>query len=107
MSGWWTWAAIGVVTLATLVTRSGLLLLGARLRLPPTVDHMLRYAPACALAALVAPELVLSGGRLDLQPDNLRLLAAAAAALAFMVTRSLLFTITAGLVAFTALRLLT
>lgn len=107
MSDPWTWAAIGLVTLATFVTRSGLLLLGERLRLPATVDHMLRYAPACALAALVAPELLLSGGRLNLQPDNLRLAAAAVAAAAFVVTRSLLATIAAGLIAFTALRLLT
>jgi branched-subunit amino acid transport protein len=106
MSGLWTWWAIGVVTLATLVTRSGLLLLGGRVRLPIVVDHALRYAPACALAALVVPDLVLVDGQLYLHPDNLRLMAALAAALAFVVSRSLVLTMVAGMLAFTALRLL-
>lgn len=106
MSAGWTWAAIVLVTLTTFITRSGLLLLGERVRLPRVVDQALAYAPACALAAIVVPDLVLAGGELRLGPGNLRLVAALAAAGVFAATRSLVGTIAAGMAVYTALRLL-
>ena len=106
MSEAWTWIAIGGVTLTTFITRAGLLLLGERLRLPALVDQALAYAPACALAAIIVPDLVLAGGSVSLDPGNFRLLAALVAAGVFVVTRSFVATIAAGMVSFTALRML-
>lgn len=106
MSEAWTWVAIVLVTLTTFITRSGLLLLGERVRLPAAVDQALAYAPACALAAIVVPDLVLSGGELRLEAGNLRLVAAIVAAGVFAATRSLVGTIAAGMAVYTALRLL-
>jgi len=106
MSEAWTWIAIGGVTLTTFITRAGLLLLGERLRLPALVDQALVYAPACALAAIIVPDLVLAGGAVSLDPGNFRLLAALVAAGVFVVTRSFVATIAVGMVAFTALRML-
>lgn len=100
------WLVITGLTAATVLTRAGLLLLGERLPLPPRVQRALRYAPACALAAIVAPDLLLEGARLNLSFSNYRLLAALVGLLTFWGTRSMLWTLASGMAAFTALRLL-
>jgi branched-subunit amino acid transport protein len=102
----WTWLAIAGVTLSTLATRAGLLLLGERVRLPAVVDQALAYAPACALAAIVVPDLAIVGGEVRLDPGNYRLVGALAAAAVYVATRSFVATIAAGMAVFTALRLL-
>jgi branched-subunit amino acid transport protein len=102
----WTWLAIAGVTLSTFVTRAGLLLLGERVRLPAIVDQALAYAPACALAAIVVPDLAIAGGEVRLDPGNFRLVGALAAAAVYVATRSFVATIAAGMAVFTALRLL-
>ncbi|WP_375509273.1 porin, partial [uncultured Caballeronia sp.] len=49
--------------LATVATRAGFLLVSPRIGLPARVERALRYAPACALAAIIAPEIfVLESG---------------------------------------------
>ncbi len=106
MSEAWTWVAIAGVALSTVVTRAGLLLAGARVRLPAVVDQALAYAPACALAAIVVPDLAVAGGEVRLDPGNFRLLGALAGAAAYLATRSFVATIAAGMAVFTALRLL-
>jgi branched-subunit amino acid transport protein len=102
----WIWLAILGVAGATVLTRATLLLAGERLRLPPLADRALAYAPACALAAIVVPDLVLSRGELLLALGNYRLIAALVATAAFVLSRSLLATIAVGMAVFTALRLL-
>lgn len=99
------WLAILGVVATTLVTRSSFILLGDRARLPPVVERALRYAPACALAAIIGPDVLMQHGTLALGPANFRLLAALAAAAVFAFTRSMVWTIVAGMAAFTVLRL--
>jgi branched-subunit amino acid transport protein len=70
------------------------------------VDQALAYAPACALAAIVVPDLAIAGGEVRLDPGNFRLLGALAAAAVYVATRSFVATIAAGMAVFTALRLL-
>lgn len=106
MSESWTWIAIAGVTLSTFITRAGLLLLGERVRLPVVVDQALVYAPACALAAIVVPDLAIAGGEVRLDPGNFRLAGALVAAAVYVATRSFVATIAAGMAVFTALRLL-
>ena len=106
MSAWLIWLAIVGLTAATFITRAGFLLLGDRVSLPGWLERALRYAPACALAAIVVPELVYAQGRLFLSFENFRLLAAVAAAAYFVFTRQLLGTILAGMAVYTVLRLL-
>ena len=101
----WVWVTIAGLTLATIVTRAGFLLAGDRVRLPARVERALRYAPACALVAIVVPELVYTHGTLDLALSNFRLIAATAAAAFFLMRRDLLWTIVFGMAVFTALRL--
>jgi branched-subunit amino acid transport protein len=102
-----SWLAIVGVALTGVVTRCSFLILGERLRLPPLIEQALRHAPAAALGAIIAPALLLTGTHVELAPGNHRLLAALVAAAVIWWTRSILWTIVAGLAAFTALRLLT
>jgi branched-subunit amino acid transport protein len=102
----WIWVTLGLLTLATLITRSSLLLLGQSVQLPPALEKALRYAPACALAAIVVPDLVFNKGQLHWSLDNYRLLAATAAGIFFIMTRNMLGTIVIGMSVFTLLRVL-
>ncbi len=101
-----TWLVIVGLTLVTIVTRSFFLVLGDRVPLPPRVQHALRYAPACALVALIAPEVLLVKGALAFDLGNIKLLSAVAAGATMLVTRSMIITMVAGMVVFTGLRFL-
>ena len=105
MSAGDVWLTILMLTVATVVTRSSFFLLGDVVKLPPKVQHALRYAPAAALAAIVIPDLVLSGSAVDVMWANPKLLAGIGATLFFVKTRHLLGTIVAGMVLYTVLRL--
>jgi len=100
-----TWITIGLLTVVTLLTRSSFFLLGNAVKLPPKVQHALRYAPAAAMAAIVVPDLVMSGDTLNLTWANPKLVAAIGATVFFLVTRRLLETIMVGMALFTAIRL--
>ncbi|PUA17360.1 AzlD domain-containing protein [Glaciimonas sp. PCH181] len=99
------WIVIGCMVLATLVTRCPFFLLGHAVKLPPKVQHALRYAPAAALAAIVIPDLALTGGVIHLSMDNPRLLAGIGAVVFFLWTRRMLATLVLGMGLFTVLRL--
>jgi branched-subunit amino acid transport protein len=99
------WLVIGLLTVATILTRSSFFLLGHAVKLPPKVQHALRYAPAAALAAIVAPDLAMSDGMLHLSWTNPKLIAGFGAAAFFLATRHLLGTIIAGMALYTLLRI--
>lgn len=100
------WVTIILLAIATILTRGfSFFLFGNAIKLPAKVQHALRYAPAAALAAIVAPDLVLSGGAISLDWMNPKLIAGIGAVLFFMTTRHLLGTIMAGMALFTVLRL--
>lgn len=100
------WFTIILLTVATILTRGSFFLLGDAVKLPPKLQYALRYAPAAALAAIVAPDLVLSdGGGMQAIWANPKLLAGIGAALFFLATRHLLGTIVAGMALYTMLRL--
>jgi branched-subunit amino acid transport protein len=105
MSDWEIWAVIGVLTVATFATRSAFWMIGEHVTIPKRVQEVLRYAPACALAAIIAPDLLLDGqGQLQLAASNPKLLAGVAAVLFYLVRRNMLLTIVFGMLAFTVLR---
>ncbi len=99
------WLTIILMTIATIVTRSSFFLLGDAVKLPAKVQHALRYAPAAALAAIVVPDLVLSGSSVSQTLMNPKLLAALGAAGFFIATRHMLGTIAIGMSLYTVLRL--
>ena len=95
---------VGLMTLTTAVTRSFFFLL-ANSRMPPWLQHALGYVPAVALAAIIAPDLLMSGGHLALDISNVKLVAGMAAAGFFLLTRHLISTLVLGMGVFTLLRL--
>ena len=100
------WLAIALLFLSTLVSRCAVFLFADRMRLPPLAQHALRYAPAAAMAAIVLPDLVLSGSGLpDVGWHNPKFLAGLGATVFFLATRHMLGTIAAGMALFTVLRL--
>ncbi|MFZ6771287.1 AzlD domain-containing protein [Undibacterium sp. SXout7W] len=105
MSDWEVWAVIFLLMVATFIARSGFWLLGHRVQLPPRVQEALRYAPACALAAIVVPDLLLSGGVPDVSSHNPKLWAGLLATAFFLVRRNMLQTIFFGMAVFTYIRL--
>ena len=101
----YVWSGIVVITLATVVARAGLLLLPGRLTWPPSVDAALRYAPACALAGIIAPDLLYSAGPSSIDWCHPRLLAGIAGVIIFATSRSMIGTIVGGMAVFSILRL--
>jgi branched-subunit amino acid transport protein len=96
--------AILSLVVATFVTRAGMLLVGERLRLSRHVEAALRFAPACALTALVLPEVLAPAGTLDLSLGNARWPAALAAAAFLLWRQSMLGGIAIGMAMYGAIR---
>lgn len=71
--GVWLWITLVLIGSTTLLTRGSFIIPGERARLPAVAHRLLRYAPAAALAALIAPDLLLDQGAFD--PVNPKLLA--------------------------------
>lgn len=92
--------AIAGITAATFIARSTLLLIGLSLRFPPAVEAALRFAPACALAAIIVPDLLFADGVADPTWGNHRLLAGIAGAALFVAFRSVIGTIAGGMAVF-------
>lgn len=78
MSGfdWTLWPTLLLIGLATTLPRASFIVLGNRIVLPAVVQRALRYAPAAAIAAIVAPDLLLVQSTVQL--INPKLLAAIA-----------------------------
>jgi branched-subunit amino acid transport protein len=107
MAEWEIWATIVVLALSTAITRSGFWLIGHKVAIPPRIQGMLRYAPACALAAIIGPDLLLDGGgQVHFEPGNPKLLAGIAALGFYLWRKNMLQTIVFGMLAFTLLRIM-
>lgn len=81
----------------TYLIRLSFFLLPAGVTLPPWLLRALRYVPAAVLSAIIAPELVLPNGVIEISLGNERLLAGLFAMLVAWRTRHVLLTIAAGM----------
>ncbi len=99
------WLVIGLLTLATLICRSTFWLVGQHVKLPKRVSEALRFAPACALAAILVPDFLTNQHQIDISLNNPQLVAGVCAAIFFLLRRSMLATIFFGMAVFTAVRL--
>jgi len=107
VADWEIWVVIGVLCVATAATRSSFWLIGHRVSIPPRVQEMLRYAPACALAAIIGPDFLIDPqGGLQFTLANPKLLAGIAAFAFYLWRRNMLLTILFGMIVFTVLRVL-
>lgn len=97
-------AVVGLA-LITVLTRGFFLFPERDLPIPAWLQQGLRYTPLAALAAVVAPEVLMSHGELIGTWRDARLPAVAAAAAYFYVRRDILGTIVAGTAAMFGFRL--
>ena len=63
---WTLWLVLIAIGLATTLPRASFIVLGERVALPAVVQRALRYAPAAALAAIVAPDIFVGPGGIAL-----------------------------------------
>jgi branched-subunit amino acid transport protein len=91
------WAVFVAMGLVTLALRASFLVLQDRVALPAGVQRALKYVPPAILAAIVAPAL-LAPGPTSLGPVDARLPAAVVATIVAWRTRSVLATLTVGMV---------
>ncbi|ANN70863.1 AzlD domain-containing protein [Bordetella bronchialis] len=99
----YVYAAIGLLTLCSLITRAGYQLLGDYLPLSENVRRALRYAPAAALTAIIVPDLLPWKAGVGPMLD-MKLLAGVAGILVFLRTRSTVLVIVAGMLVLWGLR---
>jgi branched-subunit amino acid transport protein len=97
--------AIVGLALITIVTRGFFLFPERELPMPAWLQQGLRYAPLAALVAVVAPEIVLTQGRLIDTWMDPRLPAVAAATAYFYWRRDILGTIVTGTAVLLVLKL--
>ncbi len=98
-------AAIAGITASTLLTRSSFFVLPASINLPPQLERALRFAPACALTAIIVPGVLTRDGEPYFSLGNNQLWATLVACAVFAKTRNMLAMMCVGMGVFTALRL--
>jgi branched-subunit amino acid transport protein len=102
------WLAIAGLTAITVVSRSLFLIAGSSIKIPHRMQRALRYAPAAALVALIAPELFTVNETLSmtaLNPArNPKLVVAVVAGILFFYTRHMLLMIVVGMALYALLR---
>jgi branched-subunit amino acid transport protein len=101
----WLIAALTGLTAVTVLTRCFFFISRGELVLPAWVQRGLRYAPLAALAAVVAPEVLLTQGELVATWQDARLFAVAASTLWFVFRGGVFGTIVVGMAVLLSLRL--
>jgi branched-subunit amino acid transport protein len=96
--------AIAGLTFVTVLTRASFFMLPASVELPVRVERALKYAPACALAAIVAPGVLTDGGSIIVGWGNHEMWAVLAAVAVGIRVRNMLVMIAVGMAVFTVLR---
>jgi branched-subunit amino acid transport protein len=105
LSSFEIWAVILGLTVITYITRGFFLLVGERMELSETLQNALRYAPAAALVAIIAPEMFFTQGSSELEINSPYFCGGICSIIVFWLSKSMLLTIILGMLAFTAIRL--
>jgi branched-subunit amino acid transport protein len=101
----WTLAIIVGLAAVTVITRCFFFILDRPWGLPDWAHRALHYAPVAALAAVIAPEIVMTQGHFVSTWHDARLYAAAAGALYFFWRRGILGTMAVGMAVYLPLHL--
>ena len=103
----WIWSALAILGLAliTLITRSFFMIPDKEVAIPPWLKRGLKYAPLAALAAVIAPEIILSQGELIDTLADARLPAIVVAVLYFFYRRDIMGTIALGMLVYLPLHI--
>jgi branched-subunit amino acid transport protein len=100
------WLVIALLALGTFFTRATFWLVGHHITIPKRVNEALRFAPACALAAIIVPDLIFQHDQIRFSFTNPQLVAGIVASAFFLYKRSMIGTIFLGMAAYTAIRVL-
>jgi branched-subunit amino acid transport protein len=103
MNLWWVLILGGVLTF---LTRLSFIYLLGRVKTPTVIQRALRFVPPAVLSAIIAPEVLMTNGALNLSFGNLRLFAALAATLVAWYTKNALMAIISGMLILWALQAL-
>ena len=90
----------------TFLTRLSFIYLLGRVETPPVIKRALRFVPPAVLSAIIAPEVLMVDGSLNLSLSNLRMLAALAATLVAWYSKNALLAIISGMLALWVLQAL-
>ncbi len=93
---WLVMILIGVLTFAT---RISFIVMLDRWQTPTVIRRALRFVPVSVLTAIFVPELLMPAGAIDISGNNLRVFAGILAMLVAWKTRSVGWTIVAGMAA--------
>lgn len=88
------------MAIATFAIRYVMFGASSRMTLSPALLNALRYVPPVVLTAIVAPEVLMNGGTLQVSYVNARLVGAIVAIIVGWKTKNLLLTIVLGMTAF-------
>ncbi len=91
------WLVLIAGGLFTYLTRLSFIFLMGRMEIPLWIKRSLRFVPAAVLSAIIAPELLLPMGALQVSWTNSRLLAGVVAILVAWKTKNAVLTILVGM----------
>jgi len=91
------WVIMLLVGMLTLGIRLSFILIFDRWTPPSLLQQALRFVPIAVLSAIILPELLINDGRVNISPSNLRLIAGVIAMLVAWKTKSIIWTILAGM----------
>ncbi len=91
------WLTMLIIGMLTFGIRISFIIILDRWQPPMLLERALRFVPIAVLSAIIAPELVLHSGSLDISLSNLRLLAGLVATLVAWKTKNIVWTIIAGM----------
>jgi branched-subunit amino acid transport protein len=92
------WLVMLAAGLATYLIRLSFIYLFGRVDAPAWLRRALRFVPPAVLTAIIFPELLIPGGRLDISYANPRLLAGVLAGLIAWKTKNVILTIAVGMI---------
>lgn len=97
--------AMAGLTVVTFACRASFFMLPQSVELPTRVEQALRFAPGCALTAIIVPGVFTRDQHAYLALHNNQMWALLVASLVFAKTRNMLMMMAVGMAVFTALRL--
>jgi branched-subunit amino acid transport protein len=104
MSDLYLWQVIAVLTIGAVLTRAAFWLVGHHVTIPKRINEALRFAPACALAAVIVPDLIYHHDQVRISFSNPHLVGGVVASAWFLYQRSMFGTILVGMAVYTAVR---
>ncbi|HEY3312504.1 MAG TPA: AzlD domain-containing protein [Anaerolineales bacterium] len=99
------WIVMIVLGLLTFAIRFSFISMLEHINMPRNFIRALRFVPIAVLSAIIAPELAYYNNALAISLTNPRLLAGILATIVAFKTKSVIWTISAGMAAFWLLRL--